>query len=162
LQELNTAAGRSFKPDGRKFEYIRARLRELTSDCTLDEAVAIACAVVRAKTREWLNTPMERYLRPETLFNKTKFDAYVQEVAPQYMLTDVQAAYDEYVRKVQAGQDVFAEQDAILEREWQKYQQCLANGDNPFLADPDPEIQAAFAVATKERALCAKRQNRKL
>jgi hypothetical protein len=32
LQELNAAAGRSFKPDGRKVEYIRARLRELASE----------------------------------------------------------------------------------------------------------------------------------
>jgi uncharacterized phage protein (TIGR02220 family) len=162
LQELNTAAGRSFKPDGRKFEYIRARLRELASELSLEDAVAIACAVVRAKTREWLGTPMERYLRPETLFNKTKFDAYVQEVAPQYMLTDVQAAYEEYVRKTQAGLDVFAEPDPMLEREWQKYQQCLARGDNPFLADPDPMIQAAFAAATKRRIPCIRRPTHKL
>jgi uncharacterized phage protein (TIGR02220 family) len=151
LQELNAAAGRSFKPDGRKVEYIRARLRELASELPLEDAVAIACEVVRAKTREWLGTPMERYLRPETLFNKTKFDAYVQEVAPQYTLTDVQAAYEEYVRKIQTGQDVFAEPDAWLEREWQKYQQCLARGDNPFLSDPDPTIQAAFAAAIRSK-----------
>jgi hypothetical protein len=79
----------------------------LPASSPIEDAVAIACEVVRAKTREWLGTPMERYLRPETLFNKTKFDAYVQEVAPQYTLTDVQAAYEEYVRKIQTGQDVF-------------------------------------------------------
>lgn len=34
--------------------------------------------VIEAKTREWLNTEMQKYLRPETIFGK-KFDGYLNQ-----------------------------------------------------------------------------------
>lgn len=35
--------------------------------------------VINAKCSSWLNTDMEKYLRPETLFSTIKFDGYVNE-----------------------------------------------------------------------------------
>jgi len=36
--------------------------------------------VIDIKTEEWLNSDMSKYLRPVTLFNKTKFDTYLNGV----------------------------------------------------------------------------------
>jgi uncharacterized phage protein (TIGR02220 family) len=36
--------------------------------------------VIDTKTEEWLNSDMSKYLRPVTLFNKTKFDTYLNGV----------------------------------------------------------------------------------
>ena len=35
--------------------------------------------VIDLKTRQWKHTSMEKYLRPETLFNETKFSSYISE-----------------------------------------------------------------------------------
>lgn len=50
---------------------INARLKENT----LEEIKG----VIDVKTIQWLNTSSELYLRPETLFNSTKFEGYVNE-----------------------------------------------------------------------------------
>ncbi len=55
---------------------IRARLKE---GGTAEQAIA----VIRAKHDEWWADPsMRKYVRPETLFNKTNFWKYVDELDP--------------------------------------------------------------------------------
>jgi uncharacterized phage protein (TIGR02220 family)/predicted phage replisome organizer len=71
LQHLNAATGRHYRLTDALKRKVNARCREgfgLTDfKCVIDK-----------KTREWKNTAMEMYLRPETLFG-TKFDAYLNE-----------------------------------------------------------------------------------
>lgn len=69
LNHLNQVTGRNFKPVESNLKLIRARLEE--------ESPEILKAVIELKTFEWLNdTKMSEYLRPETLFNATKFQGY--------------------------------------------------------------------------------------
>jgi uncharacterized phage protein (TIGR02220 family) len=54
-------------------KFIHARLKD---GATVEEMKA----VIDRKAAEWLNDPrMNKYLRPETLFNETKFETYRQE-----------------------------------------------------------------------------------
>ncbi|MGH8034782.1 MAG: conserved phage C-terminal domain-containing protein, partial [Lysobacterales bacterium] len=74
LNFLNLKAGRAYRPTESNLSMIEARL--------LDGATLIDCKqVIAKKVREW--GPDERmtlYLRPATLFNRTKFDQYVGEL----------------------------------------------------------------------------------
>ena len=36
--------------------------------------------VVDIKCNQWLGTDAAKYLRPETLFNATKFESYINEI----------------------------------------------------------------------------------
>lgn len=83
LAYLNRKTGRTFvamtargKPTA-SAEFVRARLA--------DGATAETCrAVIDRKAAEWGNDPrMRQYLRPETLFNRTKFEGYAAEVNGQ-------------------------------------------------------------------------------
>lgn len=74
---LNAKTGKAFRHAPANIDFIAARLREgaTEQDCK---------SVIARKTRDWLNTDQAKYLRPETLFNATKFNSYVGElVAPQ-------------------------------------------------------------------------------
>ncbi|QGZ66300.1 conserved phage C-terminal domain-containing protein [Paraburkholderia acidisoli] len=74
LAHLNEKSGRSYKPVESNLKLIRARLKEgaTEADCV---------AVIDAKTDEWLNDEKwSQYLRPETLFNATKFASYVGQL----------------------------------------------------------------------------------
>lgn len=69
---LNEKAGTKYKAtSGKTQSLIRARVAE---GFTLEDFKA----VVDTKCAEWLNTQMEKYLRPETLFG-TKFEGYLNE-----------------------------------------------------------------------------------
>ncbi len=74
LNFLNTKAGRAYRQTESNLGFIIARLR--------DGATAGDCKqVIAKKCREWANDPkMEIYLRPATLFNRTKFDQYTGEL----------------------------------------------------------------------------------
>ena len=50
--------------------------------------------VIRVKTREWKGTSQEKYLRPETLFNATKFQGYVNEPEEVLPALGDQQGYD--------------------------------------------------------------------
>jgi len=74
LAFLNTKAGKHFQPTPINLAMITARLRE---GATFDQCWAI----IGMKTAEWKGDPkMRRYLRPETLFNPTKFASYQGEL----------------------------------------------------------------------------------
>ena len=73
VEYLNTVANKKFKPNtSATTKLLNARLSD---GYTLQEIKY----VIDNKTAEWLNTDMQKYLRPETLFNATKFESYVNE-----------------------------------------------------------------------------------
>lgn len=77
LDFLNERAGKNFRPVFVNLEFIRARLDE---GYTLEDCKQ----VVAMKVREWRGDPYWRkFLRPETLFNRTKFSQYVGEIGSE-------------------------------------------------------------------------------
>lgn len=71
---LNEKTGKGFRVNDTNLEFIMARLRSGV------EAQTCRTLIMR-KVRDWLPDPkMSAYLRPETLFNKTKFETYLAEV----------------------------------------------------------------------------------
>jgi uncharacterized phage protein (TIGR02220 family) len=75
LDHLNLKAGKAFKAVKSNLGLIAARLKE---GATVDECKA----VVDAKVVEWSSdAKMRAYLRPETLFNASKFAQYVGDLA---------------------------------------------------------------------------------
>lgn len=73
LNFLNNHAGRAYAAGDANLDFIVMRLRE---GATADECRM----VVARKCREWKGTEMDKYLRPATLFNKTKFAQYQGEL----------------------------------------------------------------------------------
>lgn len=71
IDHLNSVCGTSFRRSAKSTRRIvAARLRD---GATVDECNS----VIDHKAREWLRDGrMRKYLRPETLFNATKFEAY--------------------------------------------------------------------------------------
>lgn len=74
---LNLRANKAFKPDTAATR--RVIIARLSEGFTVDDLKR----VVEAKCREWGHSrKMSKYLRPETLFNATKFEGYLNEYAP--------------------------------------------------------------------------------
>lgn len=74
---LNQISGKHFREAQANLDLITARLKDgaTVQDC-MD--------VIDKKVRQWQGDPkMQQYLRPETLFNRTKFESYVAEVEPE-------------------------------------------------------------------------------
>lgn len=74
LDYLNQKAGKSFRPVDAHIEMLKARLREpqVTAEGIKQ--------MIDAKCRDWLNDEkMRHYLRPQTLFNKSKFADYYDQ-----------------------------------------------------------------------------------
>jgi uncharacterized phage protein (TIGR02220 family) len=70
LEYLNEQTGHSYKPVESNLRLVRARLAE---GSTVDECKS----VIDAKVSEWASdAKMAQYLRPDTLFNATKFAQY--------------------------------------------------------------------------------------
>ena len=83
LDFLNVKAGRSFRPVPATLRLISARLKEGAS-------VQECRGVIARMVREWNREPkepgekdMRPYLRPETLFNATKFESYRGQQEPE-------------------------------------------------------------------------------
>lgn len=69
---LNDKSERNFRTNNPKTQsLVRARLKEGFTEIDFLQ-------VIEKKCKDWLNTDMEKYLRPETLFG-TKFENYVNE-----------------------------------------------------------------------------------
>ena len=74
LTYLNKKAGKgfkTFKESNRKF--VRGRLGDKYTEDDMKKVVDIKC-------NQWLGTDAAKYLRPETLFNATKFESYINEI----------------------------------------------------------------------------------
>jgi uncharacterized phage protein (TIGR02220 family) len=77
LKFLNERTGKNFHAVDTNLDFIVARLRSGASvqDCK---------SVIAKKRREWIGDPkMAEYLRPATLFNKTKFEQYRGELVEE-------------------------------------------------------------------------------
>lgn len=72
---LNEKTGKNFHANNKATtKFIKARLEE-------GRTVEQMKKVIDHKCKEWLNDPkMKKFLRPETLFNATKFESYINEV----------------------------------------------------------------------------------
>jgi uncharacterized phage protein (TIGR02220 family) len=69
LNFLNEKTGKAFRPTPTNLDFIIGRLRDgMTSDNLR--------AIIAIQFREWKGTDMEQFLRPSTLFNKTKCEQY--------------------------------------------------------------------------------------
>ncbi len=101
LQFLNAKSGRHFRAVDSTLKMIAARLKG-QSEATAVDIQACKTLIVK-KVREWgSDEKMAKYLRPETLFNRTKFESYLGEVS----VCDVQTAIGSLVeipRPVPAG-----------------------------------------------------------
>lgn len=75
LEWLNQKAGKNFRPVEANLGLIRARLKDGVEPYQLK-------AIVSRKIREWGGTEQAKYLRPETLFNRTKCEQYLGELPP--------------------------------------------------------------------------------
>lgn len=74
LDHLNEKSGRSFPYNDKNEKFISARLAD-------GETPDILKKVIEVKCFQWKNNvDFKKYLRPETLFNSTKFQSYKQEV----------------------------------------------------------------------------------
>jgi uncharacterized phage protein (TIGR02220 family) len=83
IEYLNNKTGKEFKKktsSHRKF--ISGRLNEGYSIDDLKYVIDIMC-------EEWKDTNMDMYLRPETLFNPTKFQTYINKKTLKKQLTGV-------------------------------------------------------------------------
>lgn len=73
LNWLNHKAGKNFRPKETNLAFIRGRLADGIQSWQLK-------AIVSRKTREWVGTERATFLRPQTLFNKTKCEQYLGEL----------------------------------------------------------------------------------
>ena len=67
LGHLKLVTGRSF----RESTDLRARLKDYSAEEMK--------TVIDYKAKEWMGSDMQKYLRPSTLFNKTKFEGYLND-----------------------------------------------------------------------------------
>lgn len=72
VKHLNTKTGRSFRMAPSLRRLIKGRLSEKYSFMDFKKVIDI-------KTKQWKGTDMEKYLRPSTLFQASKFDGYLNE-----------------------------------------------------------------------------------
>lgn len=73
LLYLNSKAKTNFRNTDSNLRFIKARME---SGATYEEM----CRVIDNQVEAWAETPMEKYLRPETLFNATKFETYYNSI----------------------------------------------------------------------------------
>lgn len=78
---LNSKSGKSFRLTKSNMKFINARLKE---GITYDEM----CKIIDLKVEQWSGTPWDEYLRPETLFNSTKFETYYQQIKGSIPVTN--------------------------------------------------------------------------
>lgn len=73
LEWVNEIGGKNYKPRETHLKFIEDRLR--TKDVTLEGVRQM----LEHKWSKWKGTDQEQYWRPQTLFNKTKFEQYYDE-----------------------------------------------------------------------------------
>ena len=78
ISHLNEMSGKHFRADSESTsKFVKGRLM---AGYLVEDLIA----VIDLKCKEWLNPKkikeMKKYLRPQTLFNETKFESYVNEI----------------------------------------------------------------------------------
>ena len=76
LNFLNLKTGKNFRGVDTNLDFIIARLK---TNVTVQDCKSL----IARKWSEWKGTEMEKYLRPSTLFNKTKFEQYLGEMVEE-------------------------------------------------------------------------------
>ena len=76
INHLNSKTGKSFRITDSNLKFVLSRLSDGFSLSELKN-------VIDKKAVEWSGTDMDKYLRPETLFNATKFQSYLNEKEPE-------------------------------------------------------------------------------
>ena len=71
LDYLNNKSSKHYTPAAANSKFIRARLKDGYSPEDLKQVIDVMVS-------QWKGTDMDKYLRPETLFNATKFQTYIQ------------------------------------------------------------------------------------
>ena len=90
---LNEKAGKHFKPVDSNIKFIKARLKDYTEEDLK--------AVIDKKVKDWKGTEWQDYLRPETLFNATKFESYLNQS-------------EKFARKDGRKEDMFEQLDRVF------------------------------------------------
>lgn len=85
LEYLNQEAGTHFKPVESNLKFINARLKDYTEEDLR--------AVIDKKVNDWKGGEMQMYLRPETLFNATKFETYLNGLEDRKGLKNYERKY---------------------------------------------------------------------
>lgn len=85
LNYLNQQAGTHFKNVESNLKFIKARLKDYTEEDLK--------AVIDKKVDDWKGGEMQMYLRPETLFNATKFETYLNGLEDRKGLKDYERKY---------------------------------------------------------------------
>jgi uncharacterized phage protein (TIGR02220 family) len=79
LHFLNAKTGKQFRDVDTTLQIIVARLKGQGPGTEVD--VQTCKSLIAKKARDWLSDEsMSKYLRPETLFNRTKFESYLGEL----------------------------------------------------------------------------------
>ena len=92
IKYLNSKTHKRFRATGKNKTLIKSLLKHYS---TVDIE-----RVIDAKCTEWMGDPkMEKYLRPQTLFNKNKFQSYFEQLEPatNEKLTARQIEHREYL-----------------------------------------------------------------
>lgn len=105
LTYLNKHAGTQFREVPTHFKFIIARLGE---GATPEQCIDI----INRKIRAWKNDPrMSLYLRPQTLFNKTKFEQYIGERVVSDVAYHNLTPGEKYLLAVSTSQEKFMSPD---------------------------------------------------
>jgi len=80
IEWLNEKADRSFRITETNLGFITARLKSGANKRQCRWIISNLC-------KRWKGTDQEKYLRPETIFNKTKFEGYFGEL-PKALITE--------------------------------------------------------------------------
>lgn len=98
VQYLNEKAGTKYKANSKKTQQlISARVKE---GFTLEDFKI----VIDKKVAEWINTELEKYLRPETLFG-TKFEGYLNQKSKTSFNTKTKPNFCNYEQRKYDGAD---------------------------------------------------------
>lgn len=93
IKHLNEKVGTNYHPDtDNTIKQINGRLSDKKNPATKEDMIR----VINIKTGQWLDDPEKnKYLRPETLFNKTKFEGYRNERKPEDELSKHKKSLEE-------------------------------------------------------------------
>lgn len=111
IQTLSNSTGRGFQVTTQSYrDLIRARLKDGLLVHDLKDMIIYKCT-------EWFGTDMEKYLRPETLFQKSKCQGYV-DTMNQYKANPNNGAFKEIKGKAieQNTEQILAEIEKQLEK----------------------------------------------
>ena len=90
IRYLNEIAGTSYRYSESSRKDIRARLND---GFTVDQCKT----VIDKKCAEWLNDEMAKYLRPQTLFQASKFEGYLNQLVTQTQAQRNEQEVDDWV-----------------------------------------------------------------